>query len=202
MNNNYSKRQTEESPYSSYYSNSRDSFDNIQQNVKNESNNPNAFDHKKDSFNQFNSNPNFSTASIQDNINQEDDLQTYFIEKAREDMNILPTEYRNKIDRLNKVFVFSSCIYPVYFLANFLKDYPEINQFSKRNLIFSTGIYLGLLIFLNARSNKHYNDGYYHLRSRYSVEQIRTMINDYHDINNQNLLNSINNTENKNTYDH
>jgi hypothetical protein len=188
--NNPSKIQTNESPYSSYYSEARDPYaSNQSQNTY--SNTSYTFDTKKDlpgQNNQFNS---ISNPQDKNEISTDEDVMTHFIEKAKQDMNILPTEYRNKIKTYNNIFVASSCIYPVYFLFNFLKDYPEINAFSKRNLILSTGLYFGLLFMLNSMSNRNYQQSYHHLRSQYSEDQLRNMIDQYHDINRQNLKQRI-----------
>ena len=165
-----SKLDTNDSHYSSFNQISRDPY---------LSNNT--------SFKDDTQNVKYSTSSVPNDLLQEDSLKNKFIEKAKEDMNILPTEFRNKLSRINSVFVISSCIYPSYFLFNLLRDYPEINPFSKRNLYFSTAIYLGVALIVNNLSSRNYRKSYYHLRSQYSIEQLGLMIDQYHEINRQNL---------------
>ncbi len=193
--NNPSKTKAEESPYSSYYSNSKDPHSTNYQRQFTDSNTSSTFDNKKDFPNQYYQNKSYPNSQDRNELSKDEDLMKYFIEKAKEDMNILPTEYRNKIKRYNTIFVGSSCVYPLYFLFNFLKDYPEINAYSKRNLIFSTGLYLGLVFMLNSMSNKNYQLSYTHLRSQYSVDQLRNVIDQYHHINMQNLQSSLENNK-------
>jgi len=189
--NNPSKTKVEESPYSSYYSSSKDPYSSNYQRQFTDSKTSNIFDSKNDFPNQYNQYKSYPDHHERNELSKDEDLMKYFIEKAKEDMNILPTEYRNKIKRYNTIFVASSCVYPLYFLFNFLKDYPEINSFSRRNLIFSSGLYLGLVLILNSMSNRNYQLSYTHLRSQYSVDQLRNVIDQYHQINMQNLQSSL-----------
>jgi hypothetical protein len=118
-------------------------------------------------------------------------LKKIYIEKVSHDINLLPNQYKDPIKRLNNLFVTFSCIYPLYALFYFVKDYPEITPLSKKKILLSSSLYVGFFLFVNHFYQKQYERSYKFLRNVYTDEELMNMVNQYHDANNQQLVNQF-----------
>ena len=116
------------------------------------------------------------------------DLKSMFIQKVKDDFNLIPTQYRDNIKRINSLFIISTYTFPIYALFYMIKDYPSINELSKKKIFISTGIYIGLLFFINQYSNQQYENSYKFLMNKYSPDELRTIIEEYHSVNTQNSI--------------
>jgi hypothetical protein len=131
----------------------------------------------------------FSSTSI---LPQNEDIKSYYFSKVRNDINLLPNEFKNKMKFYNNIFVISTLLYPLYTLFHITLNYPSFSEQSRRKVLLASGIYFGLFILINKKSDEIYESSYQNMRSKYSPDKIREILKEYHLINTGVVNNSIN----------
>lgn len=128
------------------------------------------------------------------------DLKPEFIEKLKHDINLIPNDFRDKIKFANSLFICSNILYPMSVLYFVVKEYPSISELSKKNIFFSSFIYLGFQILIKSYQNNTYEKSYNMLSSKYSKEELKKIIEQYHSMNNAQqmiYLQDLQNDQNK-----
>jgi hypothetical protein len=186
MSNFDSNSEDKKSPYSSFYSNrsnvesstnySNDKFSDNKVEVKSISNN--------NGYNNFAESESSGYKSSE--IDEELEFKSEFFKKAQSDKNILPIEHRRTVDFYDNLMIFSSLSFTSYILYSILKDYPDI-KYSKGKVFYSALGWFLVSYYINSNYSYVYEKSYKSLRNKYSLNEVKSMISQYHDTNRKTL---------------
>ncbi len=149
--------------------------------------------------NQHNIQSNYANFQVVNNTKFEEleDTRELYIDCAKSTSALIPSSVRRNISFFNSVFVISGFSLIAFNLFGFVKFYPDTftsahKVFIKKNSIILGSATLGSYFMLK----KLYNDSYEVFKGNKSDSEVRATIQQFYNVNKENLNNSLSNKSN------